>query len=224
MRITPKMRRIRELCAKLFGWLIQSCVMAVPNTSSAMTKFFVGSGCCPLKTRKARPPTNAAKIRNFAYGAYSRLRASSLPCRRRRIFREARPRLISRPRLEKSNMPISLLARPRRRRAMLLIGADYGADQFMPHNIALGKINSRDSRNGFQCLQCLDHSRTFIRWQINLSHVSCNYAFRVWTDPGQQHEHLLRRRVLRLIENDKGMIQSAAPHVSKRSDLDGLPS
>src|SRR5438034_10691994 len=71
-----------------------------------MTKFLVGSGCCPLKTREANQPANAAKITSFAYGAYSRFRPNSLRVRRRRVFREAKPRLMSRPRLKESNIPI----------------------------------------------------------------------------------------------------------------------
>ncbi len=42
-----------------------------------------------------------------------------------------------------------LLAWGRRRRAVLLVGADNRADQFMPHNVALAEINSRDSGNSF---------------------------------------------------------------------------
>ena len=33
-----------------------------------MTKFFVGSGCWPLKMRNAKPATKAAKISHFIEG------------------------------------------------------------------------------------------------------------------------------------------------------------
>jgi len=145
-RMRAKMRRMRELREKLLGWLIQSCVIAVARTSSAMIKFLVGSGCWPLKTRNASPPANTAKITPLMKGEYSRLRFSSLRARRRRVFREARPRLMSLPRLEKSNIWF-LLAWRWRGRSVLLVSANNSAHQFMPHDVALGKIHSSDSRD-----------------------------------------------------------------------------
>ena len=59
------MREVRE---KVFGWLIQSWVSAVAKKRSAMTKFFVGSGCCPLKTRKAEPGDEAGQDQHFHAG------------------------------------------------------------------------------------------------------------------------------------------------------------
>ena len=63
-------------------------------------------------------------------------------CDARRVLREARPRLMSWLRLRKSNM--ALLAGTRREvrgGAMLLIGANDGAHQLVPDNIALVEIN-----------------------------------------------------------------------------------
>ena len=45
--------------------------------SNAITKFFIGSGCCPLKMRKPRPAMNAAKIDVFTHAADSRVAAHS---------------------------------------------------------------------------------------------------------------------------------------------------
>src|SRR5687767_11323741 len=145
--MTPKTSNSRELRKNVVGWLIQSWVSAVAKKSSEVTKFLVGSGCWPLKMRKARPATKAAKISHFTGAAYSRLCSSSFLLRRRRSFREARPRLINWLRLRKSN--IALFARWTlgrvRRRAMLLVSADYRANQLMPYHVAFRKIDERNA-------------------------------------------------------------------------------
>ena len=40
-------------------------------------------------------------------------------------------------------------------------------------------------------------------------------------EPGEEHLHLLGRRVLRLVEHDERVVQRAAAHVGERRDLDG---
>src|SRR5437764_11670054 len=95
---------MRELRTNVVGWLIQSCVTAVAKKSSEITKFFVGSGCCPLKMRTARPPMNAVKMTHFTEAADSNVWSNSFLLIRRRVLPEARPRLTSRLRLMKSNM------------------------------------------------------------------------------------------------------------------------
>src|SRR5687768_3436829 len=128
-----------------------------------MTKFFVGSGCWPLKMRKARPAMKPAKISHFTGAAYSRLWSSSFLLRRRRSFREARPRLINWLRLRKSNMLFArrILSRIRRR-AMLLVRADYRTNQLMPHHVAFRKIDERNSRHDFQSLERFHQPGAFI--------------------------------------------------------------
>src|SRR5438309_6579165 len=116
--------------------------MAMARNKSAMTKFFVGSGCCPLKMRNANPAVKAAKINTLMDDAPSRLHSNSLRARRRRIFREARPRLTNRLCRKKSNI---LLKRRAQRRSMLLVSIDDGAHQLVANDIALGEIDCRDS-------------------------------------------------------------------------------
>ncbi len=42
-------------------------------------------------------------------------------------------------------------------------------------------------------------------------------------DAGEEHLHLLGRRVLRLVEDDEAAVERAAPHERQRRDLDGAP-
>src|ERR1700682_3540063 len=97
---------------------------------------------------------NAAKMNHFGATANSRLWSSSFFERRRRVLREARPRLMSRLRLRKSSM--ALLPRSRRQvrgRPMLLIRADHSADEFVPDDVTLGEIDERNSLHVFQGLE-----------------------------------------------------------------------
>ena len=105
---------------------------------------------------------------------------------------------------------------------MLLVGVDNRADQLMPDDIALGEINKRDARHGFQSLERLDQARALVRGQIDLGDVARHDAFGVRPDARQQHEHLLGRGVLRFVENNKGIAERATAHVGERRDFDGL--
>src|SRR5438105_2446666 len=56
--------------------------------------------------------------------------------------------------------------------------------------------------------------------EIDLSDIAGDHRLGAETDPRQKHLHLLRRRVLRLVENDERMVERAAAHVRERRQLD----
>jgi hypothetical protein len=58
------------------------------------------------------------------------------------------------------------------------------------------------------------------RGQIDLGDVSGYHHLRAEAQPGQKHLHLLRRGVLRLVEHDERVIESAPAHVGERGHLD----
>ena len=55
---------------------------------------------------------------------------------------------------------------------------------------------------------------------ILLRHVAGHDDLRSVADPRQKHLHLSRRRVLRLIEDDVGVVQRASAHICQRRNLD----
>ena len=59
--------------------------------------------------------------------------------------------------------------------------------------------------------------------QVDLGHVAGDDDLRAEPEPGQEHLHLLGRRVLRFVEDDERVVQGAAAHVRKRRDLDRAP-
>ena len=58
--------------------------------------------------------------------------------------------------------------------------------------------------------------------KINLTGIACDHRSGPETNSRQEHFHLLLRRVLRLIQNDEGVIEGAAAHKCQRRDLDNM--
>ncbi len=58
------------------------------------------------------------------------------------------------------------------------------------------------------------------RRQIDLGRIAGHDHARAFAEPGQEHLHLHRRRVLRFVEDDKGARQGAAAHERDRRHLD----
>jgi hypothetical protein len=65
-------------------------------------------------------------------------------------------------------------------------------------------------------------ARLLVLWQVDLGHVAGNDRGRAEADAGQEHLHLLDRRVLRLVEDDERIVERAAAHVRQRRDLDDV--
>ena len=57
---------------------------------------------------------------------------------------------------------------------------------------------------------------------VDLGDVAGDDDARAEADAGQEHLHLLGRRVLRLVEDDEAVVERAAAHERQRGDLDGL--
>ncbi len=56
--------------------------------------------------------------------------------------------------------------------------------------------------------------------QVDLGHVARDDHAGTETESGEEHLHLLGRRVLRLVEHDERVVQGATAHVGERRDLD----
>jgi hypothetical protein len=57
--------------------------------------------------------------------------------------------------------------------------------------------------------------------QVDLGDVAGDDHRRAEAEPGEEHLHLLRRGVLRLVEDDERVVEGAPTHVRERGDLDG---
>ena len=58
--------------------------------------------------------------------------------------------------------------------------------------------------------------------QVALGHVAGHDRARAEADAREEHLHLLDGRVLRLVEDDEGLVQRASAHVGERRDLDDV--
>src|ERR1039458_6768268 len=102
---------------------------------------------------------------------------------------------------------------------MFLVGRDDALHQRMPHHVALGKF---DDGNAFRVLERamrLGQPGMFVRRQINLRLIAGDDRLRAVTEPREKHQHLLRRGILRLVQNNKRTVQRATAHVGQRRDL-----
>jgi hypothetical protein len=56
--------------------------------------------------------------------------------------------------------------------------------------------------------------------QVDLRDVTRHDDLAAEAEAGEEHLHLLGGRVLRLVEDDEGVVQAPSPHVGQRGDLD----
>ena len=66
----------------------------------------------------------------------------------------------------------------------------------------------------------VDEARPLLARQVDLRDVARDDDLRAEAEARQEHLHLLRRGVLRLVEDDEAVVQGAAAHERERRDLD----
>ena len=67
----------------------------------------------------------------------------------------------------------------------------------------------------------LDQPGRLLARQVDLRHVAGDDDLRAEAEAGEEHLHLLRRGVLRLVEDDEAVVERASAHEGERRDLDG---
>jgi hypothetical protein len=76
----------------------------------------------------------------------------------------------------------------------------------VPDNIASCQFYDAYTLYAPQAVDCLNHTASLARGQVNLGNVAGYYHFRAVPQPRQYHKHLQRRRVLRLVADYKRLI------------------
>src|SRR5581483_12083989 len=92
----------------------------------------------------------------------------------------------------------------------------------MSHYVAFIEVVERDSVYTFQYVDGFDQAAAARIRQIDLCDVAGDHCLRVKTKSRDEHLHLLRSSVLRLVENDEAVVQRASAHECDRSDFDGV--
>ncbi|MCY1296185.1 hypothetical protein D9M70_455600 [compost metagenome] len=92
----------------------------------------------------------------------------------------------------------------------------------MAHHVDAGEAGAGDAAHVAQHMLRLHQAALLALGQVDLRDVAGDHRLGAEADPGQEHLHLLGRGVLRLVEDDEGVVQRAPAHIGQRRDLDHL--
>ena len=92
----------------------------------------------------------------------------------------------------------------------------------MAHHVLFGQAHLSDAVHMAQHLQGVDQTAAGLFGQVDLGHVAGDDHLAAHAHTGQEHLHLFGGGVLRLVQNDKGIVQRAPAHIGKGRDLNDL--
>src|SRR5664280_477247 len=169
---------------------------------------------CPSSVPTMRKVISAGRARAARSHRATRWRGSSARWAR---SANCNDRLsASRDRLALTSAPV--LVGPRRIRPP--VGLDDPRHERMAHHVGRREVRRRDALDLVQDALGLDQAGHRALRQIDLARVAGDDGLRAEADPRQEHLHLLGRRVLRLVEDDEGVVERAAAHEGERCDLE----
>ena len=90
----------------------------------------------------------------------------------------------------------------------------------MPDDVARAQVREVNILHSVQDAAHQAQARDLAARQVHLRNIAGDHDLRTKAQTGQEHLHLRRRGVLRLVEDDKGVVERAATHVCQRGDLD----
>ena len=100
------------------------------------------------------------------------------------------------------------------------VGLDDPLDELVPDDVVVRELDERDAVDRAEDVAHRDQARRLARRQVDLRDVAGDDDLRAEAEARQEHLHLLGARVLRLVEDDEGVVDRAATHVGQRRDLD----
>src|SRR5687767_10825770 len=106
-------------------------------------------------------------------------------------------------------------------RRLLVVGIDDARHQRVAHHVLRAELRECDAAYLGEDAPRLDQAALLAARQVDLRDVAVHHRSRAEADAREEHLHLLRRGVLRLVQDDERVVERAAAHVGKRSQLDG---
>jgi hypothetical protein len=102
-----------------------------------------------------------------------------------------------------------------------LVRLDDAPDQTVAYDVGAGEAAEGDVVDAVE--DPLDHTQAGLGagGQVDLAGVAGDDDARAEAEPGEEHLHLLGGRVLRLVEDDEGVVERAPAQERQRRDLDG---
>src|SRR5690349_9603852 len=107
-----------------------------------------------------------------------------------------------------------------RARGVLVVGLDDPLDELVAHHVLAAEADELDALHLPEDVADDDQPRALAAVEVDLGDVARHDHLRVEPESREEHLHLLGTRVLGLVEDDDRVVQGAAAHVCKRSDLD----
>src|SRR4051812_20246370 len=108
----------------------------------------------------------------------------------------------------------------RRPLGVLGVGLDDPLHDLVAHDVLVAEVDHADAVHAAQDLADLDESRALVAREVDLRDVAVDDHLGAEPEAGQEHLHLLGRRVLRLVEDDEGVVERAAAHERERRHFD----
>src|SRR5437660_165502 len=105
---------------------------------------------------------------------------------------------------------------------VVLIGTHDALHQMMTHYVALVEVYKGNAIHALEHIHDLQQAAAPGVGQIDLGDIAGDDALRVEPHAGDKHLHLFGGRVLRLVENDEGVIERAPAHESNGSNFNDV--
>src|SRR5271156_4344155 len=102
------------------------------------------------------------------------------------------------------------------RGGMFVVSLNYALDERVANDVAFIEMNHGDSLHVADDFDGFDQAGAAGVRQIPLSDDAGDDRFGVETQPGEEHFHLFAGGVLRFVEDDEGVVQSATTHERER--------
>src|SRR6267143_5182415 len=176
------------------------------------------------KTLSGGPSGSSSAVFNTSSSGSVSGEGTSVPRRSRRWMPSGKRRKGAAERSALSlHLPLLRVPIPFPVRMVLIVGIDDIFHELVTHDVVPVKITELDPIDFMQNVADLDQTGYRRRRQVDLRDVAGDNGLRVSADSGQKHLHLHARRVLRLIQYNKRIVQRSAPHIGKRHDFDHPP-
>ena len=177
--------------------------------------------CSRLSSRMRRSPTNSTASSALATPSAS----STLATSRATASSSMSVRVALNTSMRFTSASVGGGGAPRRARhldlvVVVLVSVDDALDQLVAHHIVPVEGHHGDVFDALQDLGHGDEARGAAVRQVDLRHVAGDDHPAAEAEAREEHLHLLRRRVLRLVEDDERVVERAAAHEGQRRDLD----
>ena len=103
---------------------------------------------------------------------------------------------------------------------VLAVGGDDPLDELVADDVLAAEADEGDVVDRGEDLADDHQPGALVARQVDLGDVAGDHHLRPEAEPGQEHLHLLRARVLGLVEDHERVVERPAPHERQRRDLD----